>query len=60
MSGPEELLAGVLLDAAIETVRARTMTEFHGGVQIRMSEQGADIVLRGTAVMVLSGLLGVS
>ncbi len=60
VSGPEELLAGVLLDAAIETVRARTMTEFHGGVQIRMSEQGADIVLRGTAVMVLSGLLGVS
>ncbi|MBD8467047.1 ROK family transcriptional regulator [Plantibacter sp. CFBP 8798] len=60
VSGPEELLDGVLLDAAIETVRARTMTEFHGGVQIRMSEQGADIVLRGTAVMVLSGLLGVS
>jgi hypothetical protein len=36
------------------------MTEFHGGVRIRMSEQGSDIVLRGTAVMVLSGLLGVS
>ncbi|MGG7465687.1 MULTISPECIES: ROK family transcriptional regulator [unclassified Plantibacter] len=60
LSGPEDLLAGVLMDTAMATVQARTMTEFHGGVRLRMTEQGSDIVLRGTAVMVLSGILGVS
>ncbi len=38
---------------------ARTLAEFHG-VTVRMTEQGQDIVLRGAAVMVLSGQLGVS
>lgn len=60
LSGPEDLLSGILADAAVSTLRARTLAAFHDGVQMRMTEQGEDIVLRGAAVMVLSGQLGVS
>ncbi|MFH8250574.1 ROK family protein [Microbacterium sp. B2969] len=60
LSGPTELLDGPLAEATVETLRARTLAEFHDGVRVRMTEQGQDIVLRGAAVMVLSGQLGVS
>ncbi|GAA5038661.1 ROK family protein [Microbacterium fluvii] len=60
LSGPEELLGGPLAGATAETLRARTLAEFHDGVRVRMTTQGQDIVLRGAAVMVLSGQLGVS
>lgn len=60
LSGPHELLEGPLTEATVETLRTRTLAEFHDGVQVRMTEQGEDIVLRGAAVMVLSGQLGVS
>lgn len=60
LSGPPELLDGPLADQAVETLRTRTLAQFHDGVRVRMTEQGEDIVLRGAAVMVLSGQLGVS
>ncbi|KQO94460.1 ROK family transcriptional regulator [Leifsonia sp. Leaf264] len=60
LSGPAELLEGPLATAAIETIRTRTMAEFTGSLTVRMTTQGQDIVLRGAAVMVLSGQLGVS
>ena len=60
LSGPVELLDGPLTEAAIETLRARTMAEFHGDLTVRMTDLGQDIVMRGAAVMVLSGQLGVS
>lgn len=60
LSGPPELLDGPLAEATVETLRARTLAEFHDGVRVRMTAQGQDIVLRGAAVMVLSGQLGVS
>lgn len=60
LSGPHDLLDGPLAQATAETLRTRTLAEFHDGVQVRMTEQGEDIVLRGAAVMVLSGQLGVS
>jgi predicted NBD/HSP70 family sugar kinase len=60
LSGPPELLDGPLAQATVETLRARTLAEFHDGVRVRMTQQGQDIVLRGAAVMVLSGQLGVS
>jgi predicted NBD/HSP70 family sugar kinase len=60
LSGPAELLDGPLAEATVETLRTRTLAEFHDGVRVRMTEQGQDIVLRGAAVMVLSGQLGVS
>ncbi|MFI8631039.1 ROK family protein [Microbacterium sp. NPDC077663] len=60
LSGPADLLGGTLAEAAAETVRTRTLATFHDGLQVRMSAHGEDIVLRGAAVMVLSGRLGVS
>jgi predicted NBD/HSP70 family sugar kinase len=60
LSGPTDLLDGALATATIETLRSRTMAEFHGDLTLRMTELGEDIVMRGAAVMVLSGQLGVS
>jgi predicted NBD/HSP70 family sugar kinase len=60
LSGPAELLDGPLAEAAIETLRNRTMAEFHGDLTVRMTALGQDIVMRGAAAMVLSGQLGVS
>ena len=60
LSGPPELLDGALAQAAIDTLRDRTMAEFHGDLTLRMTTLGEDIVMRGAAVMVLSGQLGVS
>ncbi|GGF29443.1 ROK family transcriptional regulator [Subtercola lobariae] len=60
LSGPTELLDGPLAQATIETLRNRTMAEFHGDLTLRMTTLGQNIVLRGAAVMVLSGQLGVS
>ncbi len=60
LSGIPELLDGTLSEATVETLRTRTLAEYHDGVHVRMTVQGEDIVLRGAAVMVLSGQLGVS
>jgi predicted NBD/HSP70 family sugar kinase len=60
LSGPPELLDGSLARATLETLRSRILTVLHDGIRVRMTEQGQDIVLRGAAVMVLSGQLGVS
>src|SRR5690554_79545 len=60
LSGPNHLLDGGLTEAIIDTVRDRTMAEFHGDLTVRMTTLGEDIVMRGAAVMVLSGQLGVS
>ena len=60
LSGPIDYLDGPLAQAAIETLRTRTMAEFHGDLTLRMTTLGDDIVLRGAAVMILSRVLGVS
>ena len=60
LSGPVDLLDGPLTQAAVDTFRARTMPAFHGGLTVRMSELGQDIVMRGAAAIVLSARLGVS
>ena len=60
LSGPADLLDGALHDATVETLRMRTMAELNRDLRLRMTEQAEDIVLRGAAVMVLSGQLGVS
>ena len=59
LSGPAEMLDGILIDAAIDTLHARTLEGVFEDVAIRLTAQD-DIVLRGAAVMVLSGQLGVS
>lgn len=60
LSGPTDLLDGPLAEATIHTLRNRTMAENHADLAVRMTTQGQDIVLRGAAVLVLSGQLGVS
>jgi len=60
LTGPEDLVDGALITATADTLRARTLAEFHGHVQLRRSDLGQDIVTRGAAVMVLSARLGVS
>lgn len=60
LAGPTDLLDGPLMAAAVETLRSRTMPAFHGSLVLRMTGLGHDIVVRGAAVMVLSGQLGVS
>ncbi|MEF3403396.1 ROK family transcriptional regulator [Agromyces sp. CCNWLW203] len=60
LSGPAQLLDGAFHEAAVDTLRKRTMAEFNRDLRLRMSEQAEDIVLRGAAVMVLSGQLGVT
>ena len=60
LSGPTSLLDGPLAQATIDTLRNRTMAEFHGDLMLRMTTLGEDIVMRGAAVMVLSAQLGVS
>lgn len=60
LSGPTHLLDGPLAAATIDTLRNRTMAQFHGDLTLRMTTLGEDIVVRGAAVMVLSAQLGVS
>lgn len=60
LSGPTHLLDGTLIGATADTIRNRTLAEFHGETQLRMTALGEDIVMRGSAVMVLSQQLGVS
>lgn len=59
VSGPADLLDGILIDSAIETLHARTLEGVFEDTLIRLTAQ-EDIVLRGAAVMVLSAQLGVS
>ena len=60
LCGPTHLLDGALHEATVDTLRTRTMAEHNRDLRLRMTEQAEDIVLRGAAVMVLSGQLGVS
>jgi len=60
LSGPLDLLDGPLLASTAETLRNRTMADFHGDLALRMTTLGRDIVVLGAAVMVLTGQLGVS
>jgi predicted NBD/HSP70 family sugar kinase len=60
VSGPPELLAGPLLEAAARTVRERTMPVISSDLALRMATLGEDGALLGAAVLVLSGQLGVT
>ncbi len=60
LSGPLELLDGPLLGAVDRTIRERTMPVSGEELVVRTSVLGDDVVLRGAAVLVLAGQLGVS
>lgn len=58
--GPAELIDGPFLTAAVETVRARTLSAVSNGLDMRFIAGGEELVLLGAAVLVLSAELGVS
>ncbi len=60
LSGPAELLDGPVRQAALDTVRERTMPAVSEQLSLRMATLGEDAALSGAAVLVLSGQLGVS
>ena len=60
LAGPSDLLGGELREALDATIRQRVMSDSAADLVIRMSPLGADVVLVGAAVLVLSGELGVS
>ena len=60
LAGPPDLLDGALREALDATIRERVMAGSAGGLVVRMSPLGDDVVLVGAAVLVLSGELGVS
>ena len=60
LSGPRDLLDGALREAALDTIRQRTMPAINSGLQLRMAALDEDVVLAGAAVLVLSAQLGVS
>lgn len=60
LSGPRDLLDGPLREAALDTIRQRTMPAINTGLQLRMAALDEDVVLAGAAVLVLSAQLGVS
>ncbi|UNK72603.1 ROK family transcriptional regulator [Microbacterium sp. H1-D42] len=59
LSGPADLLDDIFLRAAVDTLHARTLDGVFSDITIHRTEQ-PDIVLRGAAVMVLAGQLGIS
>ncbi|QCB94106.1 ROK family transcriptional regulator [Cellulomonas shaoxiangyii] len=60
LSGPPELLDGPLREAALATVRARTMPVIGHELALRMAALDEDAALAGAAVLVLSGQLGIT
>ncbi len=60
LSGPPELLDGPLAEAALATVRARTMPLLGQDLVLRMGSLDEDGALSGAAALVLSGRLGVT
>jgi predicted NBD/HSP70 family sugar kinase len=60
VSGPSDVVAEPLLDAALATIRRRTMTSVGDNVTIRTGTLGDDDVLLGAAVLVLDQELGVA
>ncbi|MFC8193352.1 ROK family protein [Cellulomonas sp. NPDC057328] len=60
LSGPPELLDGPLREAALATVRARTMPVIGHDLRLRMAALDEDAALAGAAVLVLSGQLGIT
>ncbi len=60
LAGPSDLLNGELASAVATTLRERTLQQREPQLLVRLSEDPQDIVLRGTAVLVLWAQLGVA
>ncbi|GAA4673499.1 ROK family transcriptional regulator [Frondihabitans cladoniiphilus] len=60
LSGPASLLDGPFVEAALATVRARTLSAVSNGLSMRTTQGDTDLVLLGGASLVLQAELGVS
>jgi predicted NBD/HSP70 family sugar kinase len=60
LSGPAQLLDGVLLDAARRTLLSRLLRQEPAPVSVRLAADAHDIVLRGASALVLGNQLGVA
>jgi predicted NBD/HSP70 family sugar kinase len=60
LSGPGDLLDGPLIETVATTIRRTTMPVIGDELVVRTSALGEDVVLKGAAVLVLAGELGVS
>ena len=60
LSGPAQLLDGVLLDAARRTLLSRLLRQEPAPVSVRLAVDAHDIVLRGASALVLGNQLGVA
>lgn len=59
LSGPLDVLDGTFRDAAVASIRRRTMPAVGDNVDLRFSSLGEDDVLLGAAVLVLERELGI-
>jgi len=59
LSGPAEIVTSVLRDAVAQTLDTRTLHQREPRLLVRITDDPEDIVLRGTAVLVLWAQLGV-
>jgi predicted NBD/HSP70 family sugar kinase len=59
ISGPSDLFEGDFLDAAADTVRARTLAAVTNDLRLSLSDDD-DLMLRGAAVLVLTAELGLA
>jgi predicted NBD/HSP70 family sugar kinase len=60
LSGPTDLLDGPLREAALATIRERTMPAITSELRLEMASLGEDDVLAGAAVLVLANQMGVA
>lgn len=60
LSGPHRLLDGILRDSVEQTLRARMLPQNPPLISVRLAAEPQDIVLLGSAVMVLWNQLGVA
>ncbi len=60
ISGAPHLYQAAFLDAALATIRVRTLSAVSNGLDLHMARGGEDLVLLGATVLVLSAELGVS
>ncbi|HET6668372.1 MAG TPA: ROK family transcriptional regulator [Intrasporangium sp.] len=60
LTGPEDLLGGVLLDNLDATLRSRMLARPSTSLTVRLANDSDDIVLRGASVLVLWDQLGVT
>ncbi|MDV3220536.1 ROK family transcriptional regulator [Intrasporangium sp.] len=60
LTGPENLLRGVLLRTLEETLRSRVLARPTDTLSVRLARDSDDIVLRGASVLVLWDQLGVA